>query len=336
MGLQQLDYVLAIARTGSITAAARQCNIAQPTLSRYLDRLEEELGTPLFIREYKRCIPTPEGEIYLHAAERVQQIMAQTHNSIASLSAPRHTTITVGSSAFASSRVVASAFRDFMRVYPDIQVTIRESDPVTRRRLLREGEVNLAIVSEPTLHCSDTDLTFATMGISTLSALVPVFHPIAQRALQEPETYTAVHISELANTPLILCSRDSAINPVTYQLFRDAGIQPTVIYETDNVPLLQQLAEDGVGISLLVNHNAPRWTSRQMITLPVEPRAVVHNGIAYRRDHLLSDAEKLLVYLIIERHKKDRIEIVYNETTRAIIQEVEERRLWTPGSWNIS
>lgn len=336
MGLQQLDYVLAIASTGSITAAARQCNIAQPTLSRYLDRLEEELGTSLFIREYNRCIPTPEGEIYLQAAGRVRQIMTQTHNSITGLAVPRAETITVASSAFASSRVVASAFREFMRVYPDVQVVIRESDPATRRHLLREGETDLAVLSEPGLHCRDADLMFAATGTSTLCALVPVFHPIAQRALHEPETYTAVHISDLANTPLIFCSKDSAMNSVTYQLFQDAGIQPTVIYETDNVPLLQQLAEDGVGITLLVNHNVPRWPTRQMLTLPVEPQAIVYNGIAYRRDHVLSDAEKLLIYLIIDRHKKDDIEIAYNETTRAIMQDVEERELWTPGSWNIS
>lgn len=336
MSLQQIEYVLAIARTGSISAAARQCSIAQPTLSRYLDRLEQEVGAPLFIREYKRCIPTPEGEIYLRAAERVQEIMARTTNSIKSLYTPQSQTITVAASAFASSRIVASAFRDFMRVYPDIKVVIRESDPATRRHLLAAGEADLAVLSEPGLHCRDTNLIFAATGTSTLYALVPMFHPIAQRALREPETYTAVHIPELANTPLIFCSRDSAINPVTYQLFRQAGIQPTVLYETDNVPLLQQLAADGVGISLLVNHNTPRWPTRQMLSLPVEPRAIVYNGIAFRRDHILSDAEKVLVYLIINRQKQDDIEVASNETTQAILQEVEERQLWTPGSWNIS
>src|SRR5699024_11482973 len=65
LNLKQLPYFIAIAETGSLSAAARRTGVSQPTISDYLHELEHELGTPLFERRQRRMLPTEAGAAYL-------------------------------------------------------------------------------------------------------------------------------------------------------------------------------------------------------------------------------------------------------------------------------
>ena len=70
MNTRQLTYVLSIAETGNLSAAAKELGVSQPALSKYLAELEDELGTELFLRYKKQLYPTAAGKIYLEAAKR--------------------------------------------------------------------------------------------------------------------------------------------------------------------------------------------------------------------------------------------------------------------------
>ncbi|HCM28770.1 MAG: hypothetical protein A2Z99_21225 [Treponema sp. GWB1_62_6] len=74
MDLRQLRNIIAIAEEGNITRAAEKVFISQPALSQLLRKLEHTLGTPLFIREGKRVIPTRAGKIYLNGARAILNI----------------------------------------------------------------------------------------------------------------------------------------------------------------------------------------------------------------------------------------------------------------------
>ena len=85
MDIKNPEYILEIARQQSVTHAAEKLFVTQSTLSQYLLKLENELGTPLFSREKSGLVPTEAGHVYLHAARAVVQIQNAAEVSIAAL-----------------------------------------------------------------------------------------------------------------------------------------------------------------------------------------------------------------------------------------------------------
>src|SRR6187402_2827415 len=71
MEMQQLRYVVAVARTGNFSRAAEQCHVAQPSLSQQIQKLEDELGERLFDRMKREARPTAYGEAFLRRAIRI-------------------------------------------------------------------------------------------------------------------------------------------------------------------------------------------------------------------------------------------------------------------------
>ena len=85
MDIKNPEYILEIARQQSVTHAAEKLFVTQSTLSQYLLKLENELGTPLFSRKKSGLVPTEAGHVYLHAARAVVQIQNAAEASIAAL-----------------------------------------------------------------------------------------------------------------------------------------------------------------------------------------------------------------------------------------------------------
>ena len=82
MDVTQQQYMIALAREGSLTAAARTLGISQPALSNWLKNLEDQLGIQLVSRSKRHMVLTPAGKIYLEAAERMAAIRDRTYGRI--------------------------------------------------------------------------------------------------------------------------------------------------------------------------------------------------------------------------------------------------------------
>ena len=77
MDVKYLNYILAIAKHKNMTIAAEELFVSQSSLSQYLSRLEQELGTPLFYRTKTELVPTPAGELYIDSAKKVVAIQKE-------------------------------------------------------------------------------------------------------------------------------------------------------------------------------------------------------------------------------------------------------------------
>ena len=126
MNTRQLSYILSIAETGSLSAAAKELAISQPALSKYLSELEEELGTELFLRHKKHLYPTSAGKVYLDAAKRIIAVKEQTYQMIAELSGGYQKTITIGVTPLRGSIAIARIFTQFHRRYPNVKIEMKE------------------------------------------------------------------------------------------------------------------------------------------------------------------------------------------------------------------
>mgnify|MGYP002240044100 CR=1 FL=1 len=118
MNTRQLTYVLSIAETGNLSAAAKELGVSQPALSKYLAELEDELGTELFLRYKKQLYPTAAGKIYLEAATRIIGVKEQTYQIISELSNGYQKTLHIGVTPLRGSIAIAQIFNQFHRQLP--------------------------------------------------------------------------------------------------------------------------------------------------------------------------------------------------------------------------
>lgn len=172
MNTRQLSYILSIAETGSLSAAAKELAISQPALSKYLSELEEELGTELFLRHKKHLYPTSAGKVYLDAAKRIIAVKEQTYQMIAELSGGYQKTITIGVTPLRGSIAIARIFTQFHRRYPNVKIEMKEHYMAGLRKAILDHTVDLALGT-----CNDPEEPGIVHTSFTRKTWFSLFHP---------------------------------------------------------------------------------------------------------------------------------------------------------------
>lgn len=152
--LAQLRVLAAVARTGSVTEAAKALHYSQPSVSHHLSRLETATGAKLIQRVGRGIRLTPEGELLANrATEIVGRVDAATKELAAQvgLQAGR---VRLSANASALSTIVPKAAERLARAHPGIELSLLDRHPAESLRLLRQGEVDVALVYR---HADDPD-----------------------------------------------------------------------------------------------------------------------------------------------------------------------------------
>ncbi len=145
MKLHHFEEVVAIAERGSMRAAARHLQIAQPALTRSLALLERELGAPLFERRARGVVATPLGEAFVARARSILTEIRRTREEVEQLRGAGTGTVTVGLSIAAHLALLPPSLRPFRARYPDIRLHIIEGFYPTLEERLRDGTVDFYI-----------------------------------------------------------------------------------------------------------------------------------------------------------------------------------------------
>jgi LysR family transcriptional regulator of abg operon len=145
MKLHHFEEVIAIAELGSIRAAARHLQLAQPALTRSLAQLERELGAPLFERRARGVVATPLGRAFLARAKSITTEVRRTREEVDQLRGAGTGTVTAGLSIAAHLALLPGSLRLFRARYPDIRLHIIEGFYPTLESQLRDGSVDFYV-----------------------------------------------------------------------------------------------------------------------------------------------------------------------------------------------
>lgn len=146
MELQQLKYFVAVAQTGSFSAAAASHKIAQPKISRYIRALEEEVGTALFYRHGRGADLTEAGTFLLKQGAEMLEMSNRIQAGIQSIIGSPGGTVTVGLPTTISSIVTIEIMEKVHVTYPRIQLSIREAASDHILEWLSTGHLDIAVL----------------------------------------------------------------------------------------------------------------------------------------------------------------------------------------------
>ena len=147
MTLQQLEYILAVARYGHFGRAAEACNVTQPTLSAMIGKLEEEIGAKLFDRNRQPICPTPVGERVvqqarevLEQADSIKDIVLEEKQSLGGV-------FRVGILPTIAPYLLPRFFPQMMKKYPTLDIRVREMKTYQIKDALLQGDIDAGILA---------------------------------------------------------------------------------------------------------------------------------------------------------------------------------------------
>ncbi len=151
MKLNQLRAVVAVAEHGSLRAAARSLETAQPTLTRSLSELERELGAPLFERRSRGMVETALGRAFVHRAVGILNDVRRAREEFDQLRGSTGGTVTIGLSIAAHFSLLPKALQPFRRRFPNTHLHIIEGFYPTLEHGLQDGSVDFSVGPDPGL-----------------------------------------------------------------------------------------------------------------------------------------------------------------------------------------
>lgn len=242
LDLNRLRVLVAVARTGSVTAAADELHYAQPSVSHHLARLEAEAGVPLLERAGRGVRLTEAGRVLV---DRAEEILGQVASAQAELDA--HAGLTAGRlrvAAFPSAvaSLVPQAARTFATQHPEVELALTEAEPPEALTLLRHGEVDVALIF------AHGEVPASDRRDTTLTTLVDEPMYLVTRA-GSPLQGAGSDLADYADASWIAgCERCRAHLIESCQA---VGFAPRIGFETDDYVAVQALVSAGLGVSTL-------------------------------------------------------------------------------------
>jgi len=266
--LRQYEYILAVADSGSLTAAAHQLNVSQPSLSVALTRVEEVAGIQIFVRRKGAPIEiTPAGYRFIR---RIRTLLTQAHEIENGVGFGQ--SFTIGCFGDIAPWFLAPAAAALSEKFPDIEFHTREGGFTELSDDLAEGRADVVI---------SYDVGFRqAFPRQVVTQVAPVIfcaedHPLAGQATAELE--------DLLPYPLILSEEEESMR-FFRQLFRNVGLRPDVGQRVRSLEMMRSFAANGkaVGLSYSEPPGQISYDGRLLRTIPiVTPEAAVNINLIW-------------------------------------------------------
>lgn len=291
MELRTLRAFVEVVRQGGFSPAAKVLFATQPTISKAVKQLEDELGVPLLDRIGHRSQLTAAGEIVYR---RALTMLGERDGLVAELDdlrGLRRGSLRLGLPPLGASTLFAPMFAIYRARYPGIDIRLTEHGSKRLEEMLLEGEVELAASLLP----AKDGFEAQPVRLEPLMAVLPKGHPLAG----EPR----IGIGALAQFPFILFEGGFALNQVLEDACARNGFAPQVAARSGQIDFIVELVGAGLGVAFLPRTIAEqRRTPAVALTLLDEPGTEWHMAIVWRQGSYLSHAARAWLDLSREVH----------------------------------
>ncbi|AOY00705.1 LysR family transcriptional regulator [Jeongeupia sp. USM3] len=290
MELRTLRAFAEVARCGSFTLAAERLFVTQPTVSKLVRQLEDELGQQLFVREGKRPRLTDAGSVVLVHAERMLADAGQLHAELAGLSGLARGELRIGVPSL-GGRVFVALISEFKRHYPGVELKLFEDGAIAIEAALLAGELELGGLLHPV---DDPRYQTLTLVRDRLALIAPERSAWAHRP--------RIALAELADEPFILFTPGFALNDRIVSACGEAGFAPQVTGRSGQPGLIQAMVRGGIGVALLPTSEIAASARDGLAVCELEAEIPWEIALAWPRDAYLSHAARAWLALAQARY----------------------------------
>lgn len=281
MELDQLRYFLRVAERGNFTRAAEDMMVSQPALSRSIQKLEDELGQPVFERKTRSVALTDAGTLLQARAEQVLSILEDTKAEITDDGFSGR--VRIGAIPTIAPYFLPKILQSFSDAFPRATVVVQENTTDLLLKSCNQGEIDLAIVALPipTKH-----LQVEELFQEELLLVLPTDHPLVDKP--------KIRLSDIEPYPFVMLGEAHCLSDNIISFCRRRSFQPVAVERTSQLTMVQELVSLSHGVSMI-----PRMARRldqsnrriyRRITSPKPMRTIAVAWNPYRFQSRLLEA----------------------------------------------
>lgn len=280
MDIRIMQYFLAVIREGTISGAAEALHVAQPSLSRQMRELEEELGVTLFERGNRRITLTEEGLVLRKRAEEMISLMQQTEDELSQVKNNTTGTIRIGAGESWAFQYIARVATELTHEYPGIKFSVKSGDTIDLMDELGKGLLDFALVFSD--HDPSIYLSVTLPGADIYGVLMRKDSSLAKKK--------SLTMQDLLNEPVIISrgaqkhfSSDEVLSKLnitaTYNLIYNASV----------------MVKEGMGYAICFNRLINTSGDSELTFVPLKPEMKIYGKLIWKKYQVLSPAIKKFI-----------------------------------------
>jgi LysR family nitrogen assimilation transcriptional regulator len=268
MDIQRLRAFLYAAQLGSISRAATQLRIAQPALSRQIQKLEEELGVALLVRQGRGVRPTEAGAMLVRKGEPLLRQIQDTADEVVASAGVATGTVGFAVPPGAGKTLGPSLVMRYRERCPNVTLRIMSGLSGQIRQWLVNGQVDVALMHNPSRL---PDVTLRPILAEDHYVIAPPSAAMAKLPRGLRALPRIFHTEDLARLPLILPGRPHSLRVFVEEIAARHGLALDVL-EVENLELIKTLVEAGVGFSVMAFNAVQSEVKRRTLrAIPLDP-----------------------------------------------------------------
>ena len=264
MELRHLRYFIAVAEALNFTRAAARLRVAQPSLSRQVQALEDEIGVDLLKRSPRGVTLTAEGKLFLEEARQLMARADDSVNKVRALARGEFGELHIGYAPSPTVEILPPALTAFQKIAPNVKLVLHDLTSNEMADALRNGRLDLAIMVRPTEETA-VGLEFERLKSYPFCVAIPAGHPFAK--------LKSVPLDRAAAEPLVTFRKSdySDYHRLVQQLFAGLNRKPRPVAECDSGSSLFAEVQAGRGVAFLPSVYRHALGARLMLR-PLTPR----------------------------------------------------------------
>jgi DNA-binding transcriptional LysR family regulator len=251
MDFRELQYTLKVAEEKSFSKAAQKLYIAQPSLSQYIHKIEQEIGVQLFDRSSSPLKLTFAGELYIETAKRILDLKDQLSQQMEDIANLKKGRLSIGLSSFRSTYIMPMLLPLFHEKLPGIEVVLHEGTSVELENLALNGTTDITIA---TLPIQENLLSYEPILTEEVLIAVPPYYKMIEnlnKISTAKNSYPEINLADLSKEPFILLKQNQKLHQIATSLCKQAGFKPKVILESESIEAAHALVAAGIGVAFI-------------------------------------------------------------------------------------
>lgn len=282
MEIRHLHYFIEVAKQKNFTKAAEKLYVSQPTISKMVKSLEEELGTILLERRNREVILTDAGKAIFLQAQSIVTSFKNLHQNLEDVVGLNTGQITIGLPPMVGGRFFAPVIGEFARQYPNITLQLVETGARSVESGIEEGELDVGVVVLPFKRDIFQYFSFVR---DPLRLIVPPDHPLA---LKKVATY-----AELKDESFVFFAEDFTLHERILERCHQSGFKPKVMCKSSQWDFIAEVVAAKLGIAFMPQRLCLKLESNKIYTVALEdPPIEWHLAVIWNENRYLSYATR--------------------------------------------
>lgn len=245
MDFRDLSYVLAIAKYQNITKAANALYITQPTLTKFLQSLESQMGQKLFRKLGHRFVLTYAGERYVSKATEILNLKKELDREMSDIVKNNFGSLKIAFPTMRGAYMLPCTLPVFNQMYPNVKLDVIEEHSSLLEGMILSGEADLAFFNLP---IKSPDIDYEVIKHEEVLLVMASNHPLAHSGeVREDCKYPWIDLGLLRGEPFIMQNPSQRTRRTVDHLCKQLDFTPVIKLETSNIPAAVQLAGKGYG-----------------------------------------------------------------------------------------